>query len=168
MDTCSDTYALGVLLYEPLTGRTPFDPRQLTKASLEEMLRRIREEEPPEPSAPLRALEPAELTTAAQRRQTEPPRLISLLRGDLDWIVMKCLEKNRNRRYETTNALALDLERYLSHQPVTAAAPTLGYRLAKFIRRHRAGLAVVSALLVAGVLVSTWQAVRATRAERVA
>jgi WD40 repeat protein len=169
IDTRTDIYALGVLLYELLTGRTPFDPGQLALAGLEEILRHIREEEPPKPSTCVRALHGGELTTTAQRRQTEPPKLISLLRGDLDWIVMKCLEKNRTRRYETANALAQDIEHHVNNEPVTAAAPSAAYRTRKFVRRHKAGLAVVSAfmlLLAAGVLASTWQAIRATRAER--
>jgi WD40 repeat protein len=166
IDTRSDIYALGVLLYELLTGRPPFDPRDLAQAGLEEMLRLIREAEPPKPSTRLRTLQGQELTTTAQRRQTEPPRLISLVRGDLDWIVMKCLEKNRTRRYETANALAQDIERHLEHQPVTAAAPTVRYQLAKFARRNRAALTTAGAfllLLLAGAGVSVWQAVRATR-----
>ncbi len=104
----------------------------------------------------------------ASRRQSEPPKLIHQLRGDLDWIVMKCLEKDRTRRYETANGLAMDIERHLHHQPVSAAAPSALYRAGKFARRHKVGLAMATALvllLVAGAIVSTWAAVRATRAE---
>jgi eukaryotic-like serine/threonine-protein kinase len=169
IDTRSDIYALGVLLYELLTGRTPFDARALLQAGLEEMLRCIRETEPPKPSTRLSKLQREELTTTAQRRQTEPPRLLYQVRGDLDWIVMKCLEKNRARRYETANGLAADIERHLKHEPVSAGAPGALYQCRKFIRRNRAVLATASALvllLAGGVVVSTWQAVRARRAER--
>jgi eukaryotic-like serine/threonine-protein kinase len=167
VDTRSDIYSLGVLLYELLTGYTPFDPRQSAKAGMDEVLRRIRDEEPLRPSTRLGTLGRSELTTTAQCRRLVPPRLISLLRGDLDWIVMKCLEKDRTRRYATANALALDLERHLTHQPVTAAAPSLPYQLAKFVRRNRIATAFLS-LLLAGAAVSTWEAVRADRARAVA
>jgi serine/threonine protein kinase len=128
VDTRSDIYALGVLLYELLTGRTPFEPKTLAQAGLEEIIRCIREDEPPKPSTRLMRLEPNEQTTTAQRRATEPPKLIRSLRGDLDWIVMKCLEKNRTRRYETANDLARDIERHLTRQPTLARPPTTAYR----------------------------------------
>jgi eukaryotic-like serine/threonine-protein kinase len=169
VDTRSDIYALGVLLYELLTGHTPLDPKTLLAAGLDEMRRLIREKDPPRPSTRISTLEGAEQTTVANRRQAEPPKLIHQVRGDLDWIVMKCLEKDRTRRYETANGLALDIEHHLKNEPVTAAAPTTVYRARKFVRRHKVGLAMLAGmvlLLIGGVVVSAWQAVRATRAER--
>jgi tetratricopeptide (TPR) repeat protein len=168
-DTRSDVYTLGVLLYELLTGHLPFDKTELLQAGFDEMRRIIREKEPLKPSTRLSALSAEDLTTVAKHRQSQSPRLVHLVRGDLDWIVMKCLEKARARRYETAIGLAHDIERHLHSEPVTAAAPGAAYRIGKFIRRHRYGFATASAiilLLLAGVVVSTWQAVRARRAER--
>ena len=168
VDTRSDIYALGVLLYELLAGRPPFDPKQLAEAGLEAMVRCIREWEPLQPSTRLSRLQQEELTTTAQWRGTEPTKLISLLRGDLDWIVMKCLEKNRTRRYDTANGLAQDIQHHLNSEPVTARPPSTAYRAQKFVRRNKllvaAGGAVAAALLL-GLAGSTWQAIRATRAE---
>jgi eukaryotic-like serine/threonine-protein kinase len=167
IDTRSDIYALGVLLYELLTGKTPFDAKTLVSAGLEAMRRMIREQEPARPSTRLSTMVEGELTTTAQRRQVDPPRLIHLVRGDLDWIVMKCLEKDRTRRYETANGVAQDIERHLKHEPVLARPPSVGYRLQKSFQRNKlvftaAGL--VGMTLVLGVVVSSWQAVRATKA----
>jgi serine/threonine protein kinase len=169
IDTRSDIYSLGVLLYELLTGRPPFDQKELLASGLDEMRRTIREKEPPKPSTRLNSLAREELTTAAQRRRTEAPRLIHLVKGDLDWVVMKCLEKDRTRRYETANGLAVDIQRHLDNEPIAARPPSRLYRLGKAIRRNQSafvsGLAITATLLI-GTVVSTWQAVRATRAER--
>jgi serine/threonine protein kinase len=168
IDTRADVYALGVLLYVLLAGSTPFDVNRLRSAPLTERLRLIREEEPPPPSARLTQSGEAQ-TELAARRQSDPARLVREVRGELDWIVMKALEKERTRRYEAASALARDVERYLQHLPVEAAAPSARYRLGKFFRRHRVGALMAAAglvLLVAGAAVSTWQAVRAMRAER--
>ena len=165
------TYSLGVLLYELLTGHTPFDSKTLLAAGLDEMRRVIREQEPPRPSTRISTLEEAERTTVAKHRQAEPTALSRVVRGDLDWIVMKCLEKDRGQRYETANALAQDIEHHVHQEPVTAAAPTALYRAGKFVRRHKAGLAMAATLvllLAAGTVVSTWQAIRATRAKAAA
>ncbi len=168
VDTRSDVYSLGVLLYELLTGTTPFEKETLAKAALDEIRRMIRETEPPKPSTRLHTLG-EKATESAQHRHTEARALSRLVRGDLDWIVMKCLEKDRTRRYETANSLAQDIEHHLNQQPVSAVAPSALYRAGKFARRHKVGLVMATAivlLLVAGAVVSTWQAVRATRAER--
>ena len=159
VDTRSDIYALGVLLYELLTGRTPFDGKELMQAGLDEMRRTLREKEPPRPSARLSTLAGGDLTTAAQQRRTVPLKLIHQVRGDLDWIVMKCLEKDRARRYESANGLAMDLQRHWNSEPVVARPPSAIYRAQKAIRRNRVAFAAagaVTAALVIGLTVSLW------------
>jgi eukaryotic-like serine/threonine-protein kinase len=160
IDTRSDIYSLGVLLYELLTGSPPFDQRELLAAGLDTMRRTIREVEPPRPSTRLSTMVSAALTMTAHYRHTEPPRLIHQVRGDLDWIVMKCLEKDRARRYETANALAADLRRHLDCQPVLARPPSRLYEFQKTVRRHKFGFAAAGAVIIAlaiGLGVSTWQ-----------
>jgi WD40 repeat protein/tRNA A-37 threonylcarbamoyl transferase component Bud32 len=168
IDTRADIYALGALLYELLTGSTPLDRKRLHSAAFAEMMRMIKEDEPPKPSTRLTQSEESLASLAAQRR-TEPAKLTKAVRGELDWIVMKCLEKDRTLRYDNANSLARDVERYLHDEPVEACPPTAGYRLRKFAHKYRMHLIVAGAfalLLVAGAVVSAWQAVRATDAER--
>jgi serine/threonine protein kinase/tetratricopeptide (TPR) repeat protein len=167
VDTRSDVYSLGVLVYELLTGTTPFDSETLKKVDYDEMRRIIREDEPPRPSTRLSTMEQAALSTIAERRGQEPRRLSQQLRGELDWIVMKALEKDRNRRYESVSALAADVQRYLDDEPVQACPPSVGYRLRKFARRHRGPVlasAVVLLALVGGMVGTTWGLVHAERA----
>jgi tetratricopeptide (TPR) repeat protein len=149
VDTRSDIYSLGVMLYELLTGSTPF--QRLREAGLTEMLRTIKEQEPPRPSTRLSSTQ--EVVKIAAARRTQPAQLAKLLRGELDWMVMKALEKDRSRRYETANGLARDIERYLHDEPMEAGAPGAGYRLGKFVRRHKARLAVAGLVLFLLVLV---------------
>jgi serine/threonine protein kinase len=167
VDTRTDVYSLGVLLYELLTGTTPFDGQRLAKAAYEEVRRIIREEEPPRPSTRVSTLSDT-LSAVSAKRQTDPKKLGQTIRGELDWIVMKTLEKERFRRYETASDLARDVERYLADEPVEASPPSRTYRLRKLARRYRVPLRVAGAfvlLLIAATAVSAWQAVRATRAE---
>jgi WD40 repeat protein/serine/threonine protein kinase len=158
IDTRSDIYALGILLYELLTGTTPFTKKGLEKAGMLEMLRVIREDEPSKPSTKLSTAEG--LPTLAANRGTEPAKLAKLVRGELDWIVMKALEKDRNRRYESANGLALDVQRYLNDEPVLACPPSVAYRFRKFTRRNKAalltgGLAALAGLAVVALFVGS-------------
>jgi serine/threonine protein kinase/tetratricopeptide (TPR) repeat protein len=170
VDTRSDVYSLGVLLYELLTGTTPFERKRLRQAALDEVLRIIREEEPPKPSTRLSESGDA-LPSIAALRKTEPAKLSRLVRGELDWIVMRALEKDRSRRYETANGFARDIQRYLADEPVEACPPSATYRLRKFARKHRRLLATAAAfvlLLAVAAVVSAGLAVWALRAERAA
>jgi serine/threonine protein kinase len=167
IDTRTDIYSLGVLLYELLTGETPLDRERLRSAAIDEMLRIIREEEPPKPSTRLSSSHA--LPSIAANRHVEPRKLKTLVAGDLDWIVMRALDKERTRRYESATGLAEDIERYLADEPVLAHRPTRAYRLKKFVRRNKlgvlAGMAVAAALAI-GLVASTFFAATASRQAR--
>ena len=170
VDTRSDIYSLGVLLYELMTGTTPIEDARLRTVALSEIQRLIREVTPQRPSSRLSTLGDS-ATVLAGNRGTDPKRLAKLLAGDLDWIMMKALEKDRNRRYATAGDFAADVERFLRHEAVVARPPSAAYRLATFVRRNRGAViaaAIAVATLLAGTTLATWQAIVANRAKRIA
>jgi WD40 repeat protein/serine/threonine protein kinase len=169
VDTRSDVYSLGIVLYELLAGSPPFTRKELERAGKMDMLRVIREQEPAKPSTRLSSS--AALPTLSANRGTEPAKLTRLVRGELDWIVMRALEKDRSRRYETANGFAMDVQRYLDDEPVQACPPSVAYRLSKLVRRHKGPVLAVSLVvlaLVGGIIGTTWGLIRATDAQALA